>query len=107
MIKPVPCRNFKDASIVEWIAKLVEETHEVVQEAEILEDLADEDGTVDSDQLGLVDVKERMAIELTDVITVCTSWLDALGYDEEARDTLQKRVNEKNRKRGYHNEANS
>ena len=38
--------------------------------------------------------------EQADVITVCTSWLDALGYDEESRGKLQERVNEKNRRRG-------
>lgn len=43
-------------------------------------------------------------MEITDVITLCTSWLDALGCDEEERDEWQRRVNEKNRMRGYHEE---
>ena len=46
-------------------------------------------------------VRERLAEELTDVITVCVSWLDALGYDEAARGELQRIVNEKNKERGY------
>ena len=101
VIKPQPCKKFHNASVLEWIAKLIEETHEVVQEATFLKEDADEDGMVDHDTYGLVDVKERLAMELTDVITVCTSWLDALGYDEEARAETQERVNAKNKARGY------
>lgn len=104
-IKPIPCKKFKNASPLAWIAKIVEETDEVVQEAAILEEFADDEGTVDSDKAGIVDVKNRLAMELTDVITVCVSWLYALGYDEVARDEVQRHVNEKNCKRGYHDEA--
>lgn len=105
VIKPIPCRKFRDASTLAWIAKLTEETDEVVQEADILEEFADDEGTVDSDKAGVVDVNNRLAMELTDVITVCVSWLYAMGYDEVARGEVQRRVNEKNRKRGYHDEA--
>jgi NTP pyrophosphatase (non-canonical NTP hydrolase) len=104
-IKPIPCKKFKNASPLAWIAKIVEETDEVVQEAAILEEFADDEGMVDSDKAGIVDVNNRLAIELTDVITVCVSWLYALGYDEVARDEVQRHVNEKNCKRGYHDEA--
>ena len=45
--------------------------------------------------------EEALAEKLTDVITVCVSWLDALGYDEEMRGELHRRVNEKNKKRGH------
>lgn len=107
MIKPIPCRKFKNASTLAWIAKIVEETDEVVQEAAILEEFADDEGMVDSDKAGIVDVNNRLAMELTDVITVCVSWLYAMGYDEVARGEVQRRVNEKNRKRGYHDEADS
>ena len=92
MIIPVPCRKFRSASTLEWVAKLAEETQEVIAEANVLEAGAD------------VYVKNKLSEELTDVITVCTSWLDTLGYDEAARGRLQERVNEKNRKRGYHDE---
>lgn len=101
MTKPQPCTKFRDAGVLAWIAKLVEETHEVVQEAAILEENADEDGTVDHDIYGLVDVKKRLIMELTDVITLCTSWIDALCYDEAKRGELQRRVNEKNCEQGY------
>ena len=101
MMRPQPCRKFYNASVLEWIAKLAEETHEVIQEATILKEVADEDGMVDHDTYGLLDVKKRLATELTDVITLYTSWLDAFGYDEVARGKLQERVNEKNKARGY------
>lgn len=101
MTKPQPCTKYRDAATTEWVAKLCEETNEVIQEAVILEDCADEVGTVDHDAYGIVDVKKRLATELTDVITLCTSWLDALGYDEEKRGEVQRRVNEKNREREY------
>ena len=99
--QPQPCTRFRNAGTVEWIAKLMEETNEAIQEAVILEENADEDGTVDHDKYGLVDVKKRLSMELTDVIHVCVSWLDAGGWDEEARGELHRRVNEKNRERGY------
>ena len=92
VIIPVPCRKFRSASTLEWVAKLAEETQEVIAEANVLEAGAD------------VYVKNKLSEELTDVITVCTSWLDTLGYDEAARGRMQERVNEKNRKRGYHDE---
>ena len=101
MTKPQPCTKFRDAETIEWVAKLMEATNEVVQEAVILEENADEDGTVDHDKYGLVDVKKRLSMELTDVIHVCVSWLDAEGWDEEARGELHRRVNEKNRERGH------
>lgn len=91
VVKPIPCGKFRGAPTLEWIAKLVEETGEVIQDVAIF-DHADEDGTVDHDSYGLVNVKEHLAMELTDVITVCVSWLDTLGYDELARERLQERV---------------
>ena len=90
MTKPQPCTKFRDAERMAWIAKLVEETNEVVQEAEIIEE-----------NWCSVSATDRLAEELTDVITVCVSWLDALGYDEYLRGEVQKRVNEKNKARGY------
>ena len=48
-----------------------------------------------------------IAEELADVITVCISYMDALGYDEEKRSKFFARVNEKNEKRGYFKETDS
>ena len=99
MTKPQPCTKYRDAERMEWIAKLVEETHEVVQEAQIVSQLEKMDNEVLSTVLW--EARKRLAMELTDVITVCVSWLDAEGWDEEERDELQRLVNEKNRERGY------
>lgn len=43
----------------------------------------------------------KLAVELQDIITVCTSFQEFLGYDFEKRQKLCKSVNEKNEKRGY------
>lgn len=99
--KPQPCTRFCNAGTVEWIAKLMEETNEAIQEAKKVYALekADEDGAEYAGCIG--DAEVTLAEELTDVITVCVSWLHALGYDEYLRGEVQKRVNEKNKKRGY------
>ena len=66
----------------EWFMKLQEELYEA---------------------FSTVSIQER-AHELTDVITVCTSYLHALGFDHNARAELQRAVNEKNAARGYFKE---
>ena len=99
MTKPQPCTKYSDAERMEWIAKLVEETHEVVQEAQIVAQLE----KADEEALSTVlwEARKRLAMELTDVKTLCESWLYAEGWDEEERGELQREVNEKNRERGY------
>nr|DAR69648.1 MAG TPA: triphosphate pyrophosphohydrolase [Caudoviricetes sp.] len=99
MTKPQPCTKYRDAERMEWIAKLIEETHEVVQEAQIVAQLE----KADEEALSTVlwEARKRLAMELTDVTTLCESWLYAEGWDEEERDELQRRVNEKNKERGY------
>ncbi len=96
MTKPQPCTKFANAAVEEWVAKLNEEMYEVMREAAYIERLADE--ADDEDKLYLATC---LAIELTDVIHVCVSWLDAIGYNEEARGDLHWLVNEKNKARGY------
>ncbi len=46
-----------------------------------------------------------IAEEIADIITVCISYLNAIGYDEKGRSEIFRRVNEKNEKRGYFKEA--
>ena len=48
---------------------------------------------------------DEMAEEIADIITVCISYLNAIGYDEKGRSEIFRRVNEKNEKRGYFKEA--
>ena len=103
MTKPQPCTKFAHAGTVERIAKLVEETNEVIQEAYIVSQHEQSNKEFPCEAMNEViqDARERLALELTDVIHVCISWLDAEGWDEEARGELHRRVNEKNRDRGY------
>ena len=91
MTKPHPCTKYRDAGALEWAAKLNKEVYEVIRGVAYIERHADE---ADDDDV------ERLAEELTNVITVCTSWLAALGYDEARHGELQKRINEKNKARG-------
>ena len=99
MTKPQPCTKYRDAERMAWIAKLIEETHEVVQEAQIVAQLE----KADEEALSTVlwEARKRLAMELTDVKTLCESWLYAEGWDGEERGELQREVNEKNKKRGY------
>ena len=92
MTKPQPCTVFANVGTVDWVAKLNEEVYEVMLESAYVERLAD---VADDDDV------ERLAEELTDVITVCVSWLHALGYDEQMRGEMQQFVNENNKARGY------
>lgn len=89
MTKPQPCVRFRNAGTVEWIAKLMEETNGAIQEAHNVS------------QFKLQKARERLAMKLTDVVHVCVSWLNADGWDEEARGELHRLVNEKNKARGY------
>ena len=95
-MRPRPCVKFKLNPISSWIAKLMEETTEAVHVA--AEWAEDDDKKMEGN---VIVPPEDLAEGLTDVITVCTSWIDALGYDEVKRAEIQGKVNDKNRRRGY------
>ena len=78
----------RDYSPRDWYLKLQEEIFEVMQ-LSLLRDV----------------YEEEISEELADVITVCISQLEALGYDEKGRSEIFRRVNEKNEKRGYFEES--
>ena len=101
--KPQPCTRFRNAGTVEWIAKLMEETNEAIQEAYTVSQLEQTNKKAPCEAMDEVlrNARERLAMELTDVKTLCESWLYAEGWDEEERGELQRLVNEKNRERGY------
>ena len=100
MTKPQPCTvKFRDADAFDWTAKLIEETDEAVHEARIVRNLTRANDEKLNQHLQLA--RKHLAEELTDVIHVCVSWLDAEGWDEEARGELHRYVNEKNKDRGY------
>ena len=103
MTKPQPCTKYRDATQIEWIAKLDEETDEVIQDTMIISQLEQTNNKAPCEAMNevLQNARKRLAEELTDVITVCVSWLDADGWDEEARGELQREVNEKNKAREY------
>lgn len=96
MTKPQPCTKFAGATVEERVAKLNEETYEVMRDAAHIELIADEADDEDKSSLATC-----LAIDLTDVIHVCVSWIAALGFNEEARGDLHRMVNEKNKARGY------
>ena len=96
MTKPQPCTKFAGVTVEERVAKLNEETYGVMRDAAHIELIADEADDEDKSSLATC-----LAIDLTDVIHVCVSWIAALGFNEEARGDLHRMVNEKNRERGY------
>ena len=101
--KPQPCTRFRNAGTVEWIAKLMEETNEAIQEAYTVSQLEQTNKKALCEAMNevLQNARKRLAMELTDVKTLCESWLYAEGWDEEARGELQREVNEKNKAREY------
>ena len=82
MTKPQPCTKYRDATQIEWIAKLDEETDEVIQDTMIISQLEQTNNKAPCEAMNevLQDARKRRALEITDVITVCVSWLDADGW---------------------------
>lgn len=92
MTRPQPCNMFDVADAEAWGKELGKHMYEVIKDVIYMDQFFDCIERAD---------EEDLAEKLTDVITVCTSWIDALGYDEVKRGELQERVNEKNKARGY------
>lgn len=90
-VLPIPVKKdkygklVKDYSYDDWTRKITEEFREILEEV-------------------LVEDNTRIAEELQDLITVCTSYLDYLGFDVQKRSQLTKQINDKNRQRGYFGE---
>lgn len=81
---PMPVRNDGTVSVVnytnkDWALKVKEELGEVMTSSS----------------------PEEEAEEIADIITVCTSWLENIGYDFSARKQLFRAINVKNNNRGY------
>ena len=92
MTKPQPCNMFDVADVEAWGKELGKHMYGVVRDVIYMDQFFDCIERAD---------EEALAEKLTDVITVCTSWLHALGYDEKARGEVQRRVNEKHKARGF------
>lgn len=71
--------NTKNYLQIDWFAKIIEETHEAMT----------------------AENRDHLAEELVDIITVCTSFLESLGYDRDARAKIFLDINAKNARRGY------
>ena len=87
-------RNTEEYTLKDWLNKLYEEVTEVTSE------VVEFNKSASQREVTRRDIS-KLAEELTDVITVCTSWLNDMGYDEEDRGKLQENVNIKNALRGY------
>ena len=72
----------KDYTSRDWFLKLQEEIFEAFEDKEYINHY-----------------------EIADIITVCISYLNAIGYNENGRSEIFAAVNEKNEKRGYFRNA--
>jgi len=105
---PHPCDNDGTIDVIgyslrDWQAKLREEVSEIELEIDMLGGdfgLYDYEKTINSEK-GEKAIN-RLGEEITDLSTVCASFLNWLGWTIYGRAQLQKKVNEKNRKRGYY-----
>ena len=91
MTRPQPCDMFDVVDGEAWAKELGKHMYDVIKDVIYMDQFFDCIERAD---------EEALAEKLTDIITVCTSWIDALGYDEVKRGKLQERVNEKNLRRG-------
>ena len=92
MTRPQPCNMFDVVDGEAWAKELGKHMYDVIKDVIYMDQFFDCIERAD---------EEALAEKLTDIITICTSWIDALGYDEGKRGKLQERVNEKNKARGY------
>lgn len=98
MTRPQPCVKAKEQTDAELAMKLAEEVQEVTAAMKAF-DCATRENAYCRYAPRLA--RDRLGEELTDVITVCVTWLASLGYDEAERGRIQRAVNEKNHRRGY------
>ena len=98
MTRPQPCVKAKEQTDADLAMKLAEEVQEVTAAMKAF-DCATRENAYCRYAPRLA--RDRLGEELTDVITVCVTWLASLGYDEAERGRIQRAVNEKNHRRGY------
>lgn len=91
----------KNHTARDFYLKLQEETFEAVEALRDWKESANDNGDYDPQT---IDTKEFFAQEVTDIITVCISMLEANGIDEKQRSEMFAEVNTKNEKRGYFKE---
>lgn len=93
-------RSTSEYTLRSWLAKLKEEVSEVEAEVDKVGNMTNPDTLILTNTQKEEKIND-LAEELTDVITVCASTLNWLGWTLYGRAQLQKKVNAKNRKRGY------
>ena len=98
MTKPQPCVKAKEQTDADFAMKLAEEVQEVTEAMKAFDCATRENAYC---RYAPRMARDRLGEELTDVITVCVTWLASLGYDEVERGRIQRAVNDKNRRRGY------
>lgn len=104
-VRPLPCVRdehgaIKEQTVKRLLAKINEELDELKAALFFSSELSIERIAIQGeDELRIPD-KETIAEEAADTITAITTMLEALGIDAEMRDEAQRRVNEKNRRRG-------
>jgi NTP pyrophosphatase (non-canonical NTP hydrolase) len=91
-VRPLPCvrderGEIKEQSVIKLLIGKINEELDELKEAVVVRKY-------------FLDMDEHIAEEAADTITAITTMLEALGIDAEMRDEAQRRVNEKNRKRG-------
>lgn len=95
-------KRIKDHTPRDFFLKLQEEIFEAIENLEIYNQMTVEYG---EGYDGTKSAVKHTAEEIADIITVCISYLNAIGYDEKGRSEIFRRVNETNEKRGYFKEA--
>ena len=93
-------RSTSEYTLRGWLAKLKEEVSEVEAEVDKVGNMTNPDTLILTNTQKEEKIKD-LAEELTDVITVCASTLNWLGWTIYGRAQVQKKVNDKNKKRGY------
>lgn len=105
---PIPCKKFMGESLFEMLWDIREELEEVrdaaVEYKRIDGYMLLTDAEIEARECALAETREHLAEELTDVITACTTMLARIGYNRRKRRLMQRYVNDKNRKRGYHDD---
>lgn len=96
-VHPIPCDKFLSKnSLPKQMAHILEEFNETW---EAINDYTLHTETPERER------KEKIAEELTDIITSCRTALSILGLSQVETEAMQVKVNVKNKRRGYWQEA--
>nr|DAV40991.1 MAG TPA: hypothetical protein [Caudoviricetes sp.] len=97
-VLPQPCKRFENLSTLEWTTKFFQAGNDVLQEANRRERWVTQYDWYRDNSLEQTRI---LAEKLTEVITLCVSWMEAMGYDEGMRGWVQMTVNDKHQACGH------